>query len=173
MSTENHKNELDFTYEGPFNIRIISTLGKYLTDFLETTFETRLSMYRVFIEICQNVALYSIERVWQNKKSTVGYGKVVLTDSADHLTCYTYNKILDCHVDILLQNCENVNKLSMEELLELKEKLRRESSIKDLGAHIGMISIRLFSKNLIKFEIIEKPEENSKYFKITATINKV
>jgi hypothetical protein len=172
MSIENHKTELDFTYEGPFNMRIISCLGKYLTDFIDTSYEARMSMYRVFIEICQNVSLYSIDRVWQNKKSTVGYGKLLITESDTHLTCYTINKILDDHATILKQNCENLNKLSNNDLIELKEKLRRESSIEDFGAHIGLISIRQFSKNTLKYEFVDKPEINSKYFAITATIKK-
>jgi hypothetical protein len=172
MSTGIHKTELDFSFEGPFNMRIISTLGKYLTDYLDTSFETRMCMYRVFIEICQNVALYALDRVFENKKNTVGYGKLILTEDENQLTCYTINKILDAHSIILKQNCDNINRLSTDELTELKEKLRRESSIEDLGAHIGLISIRLYSKNQLNFEIIEKPGENSKFFAITATIKK-
>jgi hypothetical protein len=168
----NHKKELDFTYEGPFNMRIISTLGKYLTDFLDTSYEARMSIYRVFIEICQNVSLYSFDRVWQNKKSSVGYGKLIIKDEDDKITVYTINKILDHHADILLENCNNINNYSLDELSELKEKLRREASVEDLGAHIGLISIRLYSKNVIKFEIIDKPDEHAKYFAITATVIK-
>lgn len=172
MSTSNHRTELDFTYEGPFNMRIISTLGKYLCDFLETSHEVRMNMYRVFIEISQNVALYSLDRVWQNKKSTVGYGEIVISENESIVTCTSTNKILDGHDKILLQNCQNLNNTSIDDLNKLKEKLRRESSLEDFGAHIGLISIKLFSKNSIKFEIIEKPEENAKYFTLSATINK-
>jgi hypothetical protein len=172
MNNANHRKELDFSYEGPFNMRIISTLGKYLSDFLDTSIEARMSLYRVFIEISQNVALYSLDRVWQNKKTTVGYGTIVISEDELFVTCTSTNKILSGHAMILQQNIQNINNTSLEDLLKLKEKLRREASLQDFGAHIGLISIKLFSKNSLKFEIIEKPEENTKYFTLTATINK-
>lgn len=170
MISEDNKLTLVFSYEGPFNMRIISSLGKYLAEYLETGFETRMSLYRVFIEICQNVALYSINRINQDNNSTVGIGKVLIESDQNYYYCTTQNAIQDDHAKILKNYCEEINSLETNDLIKFKEKLRRESSIRDNGAHIGLISIRLFSKN--KLKIVFDKINNQSVFIITSLIEK-
>lgn len=158
-----------FSYEGPFNMRIISSLGKYLAEYLDASFETRMSLYRVFIEISQNVALYSEDRVKQELENTVGVGKVIIETDGKSYYCSTNNRIRPEHVDILVNYCQQINEATTNDLIKLKEKLRRESSIKDNGAHIGLISIRLFSKNILDVSITR--ENNNTYFTISSTIS--
>ncbi|MGC8824816.1 MAG: SiaB family protein kinase [Bacteroidales bacterium] len=158
-----------FSYEGPFNMRIISSLGKYLAEYLDASFETRMSLYRVFIEISQNVALYSEDRVKQELDNTVGVGKVTIETDGQSFYCKTTNRIRPEHANILISYCQQINDASTNDLIKLKEKLRRESSIKDNGAHIGLISIRLFSKNLLDVSITN--ENDNTYFTISSVIS--
>ncbi|MCX7985818.1 MAG: SiaB family protein kinase [Bacteroidales bacterium] len=158
-----------FSYEGPFNMRIISSLGKYLAEYLDASFETRMSLYRVFIEISQNVALYSEDRVKQELDNTVGVGKVHIETDGKSYFCTTKNRIRPEHGDILINYCQRINEATTNDLIKLKEKLRRESSIKDNGAHIGLISIRLFSKNLLDVSITK--ENDNTYFTISSIIS--
>ncbi len=170
MNTNNLSRKKIFSYEGPFNMRIISSLGKYLAEYLDATFEIRMSLYRVFIEICQNVALYAEDREKAEFDSTVGIGKVDIEADDNTFYCTTCNRIKPEHASILKNYCEQINMATANELLKLKEKLRRESSIKDNGAHIGLISIRLFSKNelAISFDEID----GKHYFTISSSISK-
>ncbi len=168
MSKFESEKKIVFSYEGPFNMRIISSLGKYLAEYLDASFETRMSLYRVFIEICQNVALYSVDRVKQELDNTIGVGKVTIETDGKNFYCSTTNKILPEHADTLKNYCQQINEASINDLIKLKEKLRRESSIKDNGAHIGLISIRLFSKNPLTVEINQ--ENNNIYFTISSMI---
>jgi len=169
MNANAANKKIVFSYEGPFNMRIISSLGKYLAEYLDAPFETRMSLYRVFIEISQNVALYSEDRVKQELETTVGVGKVIIETDGNAYYCTTTNRIRPEHADVLVNYCRQINEASTNDLIKLKEKLRRESSIKDNGAHIGLISIRLFSKNLLNVDII-KENENT-FFTISSTIS--
>jgi hypothetical protein len=151
-------------------MRIISSLGKYLAEYLDSSFEVRMSLYRVFIEISQNVALYSTERVKQEFDNTVGVGKVAIEYDDSHYYCTTQNEIKPEHINTLRDNCKQINDTAPNDLNKLKEKLRRESSIKDNGAHIGLISIRLFSKSPLS---VSFDEINGKtYFTISSIISK-
>ena len=160
-----------FTYDGLFNMRIISSLGKYLAEYLEASFDIRMSIYRVFIEICQNVALYSEDRVKQENESTVGVGTVVIDSNDQFFRCTSRNRIKSEHGEILMSYCEQINSASSNDLIKLKERLRRDSSIKDNGAHIGLISIRLFSKNKLTFTI-DRDFNNNDFFTISSIISK-
>ncbi|HOK50983.1 MAG TPA: SiaB family protein kinase [Bacteroidales bacterium] len=162
-------NKIVFSYEGPFNMRIISSLGKYLAEYLDASFETRMSLYRVFIEISQNVALYSEDRVKQELDTTVGVGKVVIETDGKSFRCTTTNRIRPEHASVLTNYCQQINEATTNDLIKLKEKLRRESSIKDNGAHIGLISIRLFSKNLLEVSITNEQEHT--FFTISSVIS--
>lgn len=170
MNSIGKPSELVLSYQGPFNMRIISSVGKYLTENISALPNVRMNLYRVFIEQCQNVALYSDDRIEQNNNISIGSGTLRIYMNDTHVICNTSNKIIHEHADILSKNCSNINNSTDENLLKLKEKLRRESPIKDTGAHIGLISIKIFSGNSIDFQIIE--ENNEKFFSISSKISK-
>ena len=125
----------------------------------------------IISEICQNVALYSEDRVKQENESTVGIGSIVIDANDQLFRCTSRNKIKSEHGSILMSYCEQINSASSNDLIKLKERLRRDSSIKDNCAHIGLISIRLFSKNKLTFTI-DKDYNNNDYFTISSIISK-
>ncbi len=158
-------------YDGPFNIQIISGLAKFLSELTIATHSERRKLYRVFIELTQNVALYSSERTPLFNASAVGKGKVYIINKKEKFKCITINKIQKEHVSTLLKNCHEINNTPTEILRVKKRELYRLSGFQETGAHIGLIMIYLYSENKLDIEIIEE-EENEIYFKIEATINK-
>jgi hypothetical protein len=169
-----HDKEIERAYlcfEGPFNIQIISSFAKFLSELTIASHSERKKLYRVFIELTQNVALYSIDRTPLSNNTTIGKGKVYILDEAEEFKCITMNKILKEHAPVLLNNCNEINATPVNILKIKKRELYRLSSFQDTGAHIGLIMIYLFSEHALDFEVIEV-SDNEIYFKIIATIKK-
>jgi len=169
MSKELENKRFYMSFEGPFNMRIISSAGRYFIENLSDAYETRISLYRVFIEICQNVALYSAERFRQSNNNTLGIGKFVIEEKEDGYICSTSNVIQPEHQDKLCKYCEDLNNSNTDELINLKSTLRHQSSLVATGAHIGLISIKLYSKNRLNYYF---QKSQNTIFNISAFISK-
>lgn len=171
MSKEQKDKRFYLSFEGPFNMRIISSSGRYFIENLSDAYETRISLYRVFIEICQNVALYSAERFRQSNNNTLGIGRFVVEEKEDGYVCSTSNAIQTEHREKLSKYCEDLNKSNTDELINLKSTLRHQSSLVATGAHIGLISIKLYSKNQLKYDFLKSSDDDIS-FNISAFISK-
>ncbi len=161
------------TYEGPFGIQIISVLAKFSQDNIDATDQVRGKFYKIFIELAQNVALYSFDRVVLSNGTSIGQGKVYVTEEQQKIHCTTINEIQKDHAPILDANCADINQSSIFALRTKKKKLHRQAEFKDTGAHIGLIMISIYSGNTLEYEIITDETTNKMYFKILATIHKV
>lgn len=166
--TDVEKNFL--TYSGPFSMRIISGIGKFLMDNLEAPEIVKIRAYKVFIELTQNVALYSSKRLKHANNTSIGEGFLSITEDDGNIKLVTKNNILPEHKSILINNCNSINQSTENQLKEKKHLLRREASFSESGAHIGLITISLISHNPIhfEFEINNKTES----FIISSLINK-
>ena len=159
-------------YEGPFEIEIISTLAQFLWQNINASDFTRRRLYRVFIELVQNVALYSLDRVLLHNNKTYGKGLVYIVEKDEEFTCTTINKIMKEHAPILTQNCTDINNSTVEQLRKKKKKLRELIKVQDTGAHIGLIMINMYSANPLNFKILNDAENDELYFYISASIRK-
>lgn len=148
-------------------------MGKFMVENINSTYATRMKLYRVYIELAQNVFLYSAERANHQNNYETGVGSLIVKESDSVYTCTTLNKILGIHADILSYNCSNINVCSEDELKKKKTVLRKSSKFHELGAHIGLIMIKLYSGNPLQFQIIDDNNLNTKFFEISATINKI
>jgi len=169
--SQNYENQY-LLYDGPFSIEIISTLAKSLQENIIATDYVKKKLYRVFIELTQNVALYSFDKVLLATGASIGKGKTIVQITNDTIICTTTNKILKEHSDILINNCLNINKSNPDDLREEKKTLRKMSTIKDTRAHIGLIMVSIYSGNDLNYEVINENTTGSTYFKISATIHK-
>jgi hypothetical protein len=172
MINETHNSTTLISYYGPFSMRVISNIGKYLIECENTKEIAKMRLYRILIELSQNVALYSFNRQLITNQSTLGVGTIKITSNNEHYRCQTLNKIMPEHQDILVRNCREINSSTESELKKRKMILRNESSLRDNNAHIGLITLYLYSGNPLEFDVLNDNESNSLYFSINATINK-
>jgi len=158
-------------FEGSFNVRIISSFVQYIHESIVTSYEMRICIQRVLIEMCQNVAFYSSKRAYFENTKPTGIGSFKFSEENDHYICSTSNQIKPSDSQILSMNCETINNLTLDQLFKLREELRRKSSIRDNSAHIGLISLKLYSKNQLNYTF-ETITNNQEIFSITTIINK-
>ena len=81
MTLPDSSGKMFLSYEGPFSIQIISTLARFLLEKALVSENVRLKLYRVFIELTQNIALYSHSRLNFNETPDVGRGAIFISDN--------------------------------------------------------------------------------------------
>ena len=161
------------SYHGPMNIELISFMANFLKDMVVADRKVIKRLFKVFIELTQNVSYYSAQvRECLNKsEARRGVGWFYINENSETFTIATGNLIANQHAPVLQKNCVEINKLSEEELRDLKRRTRMESDIRDIGAHIGLIHTGLISGNKLNAKITPVDDEHS-FFTIEILIKK-
>ena len=159
-------------YHGPINIDIISFMGNYLKQHIETAAVNLGRIYKVFIELTQNVSYYSARQHDSKRSFGTGIGWFAIEEEGNVFLVRTGNFILKEHGPILEKNSREINALNEEELRELKRKTRGQASMRDIGAHIGLIQTGLISGNALNLTI-DPIDDKYSFFTVTARINKL
>lgn len=158
-------------YNGPISIEMISFMANHIRDLLIDNEKVSKKLFKVFIELAQNVSYYSANVIKgsENYGSSRGIGYVSVDPSENGFLVSTGNLIMVDHAPILQKNCGEINKLNEVELRELKRKTRTQAAVRDIGAHIGLIHTGLISGSKLNIEI-EPVDEKHSYFKISVLI---
>jgi hypothetical protein len=127
-------------------------------------------IFRIFVELTQNVSYYSAETIEMGPETNCGAGWVSVQNFPNEYHVTTGNRIKEEHAPILTRYCNEINALSEEELKKLKRDLRAQAMVRDTGANIGLIQSCIMSGNPIDFLISE--EDGNHYFTIRVRITK-
>jgi hypothetical protein len=158
-------------YQGPINIDLISFISNYLKQHIKADSVVIGRIYKVLIELVQNVSYYSADQFSNVRSFGSGIGWFKVEEEEDHFTITTGNKILTEHGPVLQKNSIEINRLNEDELRHLKRKTRSQANVRDIGAHIGLIQTGLLTGNALDLNIT-KVDELYSFFTITAKINK-
>jgi hypothetical protein len=161
------------SYHGPITIEWISFMVGFIRDMVAADQPVVIKLYKVFVELVQNVSFYSVDIRSNNVNPTArrGTGWVIIEDLDNSFAINTGNLIKIEHGSILQKNCDEINSLNEEELRELKRKTRSQADVRDVGAHIGLIHTGLISGSRLEYAI--SPIDNSlSFFRIGVKIQK-
>lgn len=158
-------------FQGTLTVNLISILGNHLRLLLNHDFKGLQKVFKIFIELAQNVSYYSADTFEVNTGLFCGAGWVSVQDSKDHYRITTGNLIRTQDGPVLTRYCEEINSLSEEDLRKLKREIRSEAMVRDTGAHIGLIQTSILSGNKLDFSIISESDENQ-VFILATKINK-
>lgn len=158
-------------FHGPINLALVSTMANYIKLLIPYDISVKQKVFRIFIELVQNVSFYSANKFKVEGEREVGTGWVSVDEDSSFFHIKTGNLIVNEHLPILEQNCVEINQLNTEELRELKRQTRKKASIKDIGAHIGLIHTGILSGNEITIET-KKIDKLFSFFTIQAKIDK-
>jgi len=172
MEVLTKQNTTLISYHGPFCIDILSNFGKIIKQFLLDYPTTATRIYKLFFELTQNVAKYSIEKSNITSCRFTGVGKLCLEQEGDKFILRTSNLINKKDGTVLEKYCSEVNTMDKEGLLKYRSEKRKltPTSI-DVGAHIGIIQVGLLTRNKIQFEVQPLNEEHS-VFSIWVVLSK-
>ncbi|MBN2522597.1 MAG: SiaB family protein kinase [Bacteroidales bacterium] len=166
-----HPEENIICYHGPINIDLVSFASNYIKKHIVADASVVGKIYKVFIELTQNVSYYSAKQYSKLRAFGSGIGWFRVDEKKDHFAITTGNVILKEHGPILKKNCAEINSLGESKLRELKRVTRSQAGIRDIGAHIGLIQMGLITGNPLNLNI-ESQNENHSFFTITAKVNK-
>ncbi len=170
MFTHEFSNSI-ICYHGPINIDLVSFFSNYLKQHIKANSIIVSRIYKVLIELIQNVSYYSVDQFNIDRHFGSGIGWFRLDEDDETFKITTGNKILSEHGPVLQKNSNEINALDEESLRELKRKTRSQASMRDIGAHIGLIQTGIITGNTLDLEI-NPIDETYSYFIITAKVNK-
>jgi len=143
-------------YQGALTVNLVSILGNQVRLLLAQDLKGVQKIFRVFVELAQNVSYYSAESYDTGSEVYCGAGfvSVQVFDTEYHIT--TGNRIREVDGPTLTRYVNEINAMNDEELRKLKRELRAEALVRDTGAHIGLIQSCILSGNPLDFEITEE-----------------
>lgn len=158
-------------YQGTLTVNLISILSNHIRLLLNHDFKALQKIFKIFIELSQNVSYYSAETFEVNTGVFCGIGWVSVQDLEEDYQITTGNVIRPGDADTLTRYCQEINSLTEEELRKLKREIRSEALARETGAHIGLIQTSIISGNHLEF-LIDREDEAKPVFILTARIKK-
>jgi hypothetical protein len=168
---EEYQQNCLLTYQGPITVNLVSFLGNYIKSFIDYDTKVLVRLFKIYIELTQNVSYYSAETKEVKNGVNCGVGWFTLQEFKDSFRITTGNRILKSDGPKLTQYCNEINGLNEEELRELKRKTRAQAMVRDVGAHIGLIQTSLTSGNKLDFNI-ESINRSLSFFTISTKVVK-
>lgn len=164
-------NKLVMSYNGPFENKVLYTLGNYIRSQLNIQESATKKLFSIFMEMAQNISYYSDEKMQMNSDQEMGVGMLVLQKGEDNYMLTTGNKTSVSNAKILHKKVDQINNLNRDDLRELKRQ-QRKLPIGELGgANIGLIKVALSSANPITFNMHELDDGNA-FISILARVDK-
>jgi len=124
--------------------------------------DTVKKIFSIFIEMAQNIALYSAERVLlDSSDSDVGAGIIVVTEKNRNFTITSGNLVSKDKVHYVIELCQRVNLMSNQELKQFyKHRIKTFRGEGKKGAGVGLIDIARKSGLPIDYTITPVNDRN-------------
>ena len=159
------------SYKGPIDDHILQTIGTYIEGLLSHSPKAGKKVFKIFIELAQNISFYSAERSTLPNNKDIGTGMVLISEQADYYTFMTGNLVKTDDIITIIEKSEVINSLDREELREYKRQQRKLPPGKKGGAHIGLIQVALTSSKPLDIEVNPVDDDHS-FFSIAVKIDK-
>ncbi len=158
------------SYAGPFDNDVLTLLAENLEATLWQDETLRRRFFKIFIELAQNIALYSHERVTIKGKE-FGEGTMIISDYGDSFL-FTAGNIVNEEVRAKLQErAETINSLDRLGLRALKRKYRKQGNERG-GGNIGLVQVALLAKNPLDIKFYPTEREGCSFYLISVKFEK-
>jgi len=158
------------SYRGPFEKYTLLAFNKNLQELTCENQKVTKKLFKVFIELTQNISYYSAETNSKTGNNT-GVGIFVFGELENYYTFTTGNLVCVEDGITLAHRCRIINSLNRVDLRKRKREQRAISHGTKVGASIGLIQAALISTNSLDTEIIPVDNEFS-FFSISVTFEK-
>ncbi len=164
--------EEKLSYRGPIDERILSSIGDFILS-MESFANAKSvkKLFRIFLELAQNISYYSAHKVRMNDDKIIGTGSLLIKETDEHFILITGNPVKNDNIIPIIEKSEYINTLDRESLRRYKrEERRRPQGVKG-NAHIGLISVALTSANPLDIEV-NPIDDTTSNFSIVVKIEK-
>lgn len=149
---EIHDSNVIIAYQGIFDNSVLTILAQNIENNVDTDERLKKKLFKVFLEMAQNVSLYSEERKMVGT-ADMGEGIFIIKEFEDHFTIATGNMAPPAFVEDITKHIERINSMNRDELREYKRERRALPHGVKGGANIGLIQIALTSENNISYKL--------------------
>ncbi len=166
------KHDLLISYKGPFDKLAIGNMSTYIREMLNFNEKIGKKIFKIFIEISQNIGYYSYEKnKYCKHPEEAGVGTIMLFETDSHFYIVAGNLIENTQVEKLETKCNLVSSLDIEGLRELRRTQLELPDSEKGGANIGLIHVALLSENKLEHNF-SKLNELFSFFTISIKVNK-
>jgi len=174
FSLYNYHNTFDkdilISFKGPFDKHILAIIGNYIEVMLGKNPKAGKKIFKIFIELAQNIAFYSAEGR-ENMSADTGIGTLVIGEFDDHYSFIAGNAVKAEDVVEIIEKSEIINSLDRNGLREYKREQRKLPQGSKGSAHIGLIQVALTAASPLDIEVTPIDEKHS-FFTISVNIEK-
>ncbi len=144
------------SYSGAFDGAVLAAFAKKVENDLSSNPKLNKKIFKIFVELAQNIALYASDKVVTDDKSNFnGFGIFIIREYIDKFQLISGNMAFKEDAKIAIEKCEAISNMSRDELREYKRNLRKKPAGQKGGGNIGLIQIVLTANNDIDFQVIE------------------
>ena len=161
------------SYKGPIDERIMTVIGEnILLVTNEGSDKAKNKIFKVFMELAQNVWLYSAECCKLENGKSIGMGTLVVGEFGDYYTFVTGNVVHNTDIVPVIEKCETINSLDRESLREYRREQRRLANEgKPNSGNIGLIQVALTAESPLDIELTPVNDDES-FFSLAVKISK-
>lgn len=163
-------NHIVISYIGPFDGQILSLLASNIEDSLWEDPRRGKKFFKIFIELSQNIYLYSEEKA-AGLDTSAGIGLMLIKEFDDHFQFITGNQVNSGTAEKLLDKCKTIISKDKDELREYKRSMRSLPGNGNGGGNIGLIQVALLSGYPIDFKFSDM-ENGDKFYVVSVRIDK-
>ena len=165
------KHNVIVSYKGPFDKNAMNLIGNYIRGIISMNPLASKKVFKVFIELAQNISQYSAEKNIIGDFIGAGVGSLVIVEFENYLQLVTGNLIKNENINPVIDKCELINTLDKEGLRKLKREHLMQNDAERTGADIGLIQLAITSDNPLDIEI-SPIDKKCSFFTIRVKINK-
>ena len=166
------KNKVVASYIGPFDGNILSLLAENIKGSLWGDAKQGKRFFKIFIELAQNISLYSAEKKPTKKDSSAfGEGSLIISEYDDYFLFSAGNVVYSETAELLTSKCKKINDLDRMGQRKLKGELRYKPHEKG-GGNIGLVQVALASRHKLGFRIIPIEDTDKSFYIISVRIDK-
>jgi len=169
-----HRNldqNVPISYKGPIDEKILQAIGAHIESILSGHPKAGKKIFKIFIELAQNISYYSAEKSIYKESKEIGSGMILIGETEESYTFVTGNLVKNEDIFSIIDKSEIINSLDREELREYKREQRKLPHGPKGGAHIGLIQVALTSDNPLDIEVTPIDDDHS-FFSIAVKIDK-
>lgn len=157
-------------FAGPIDSDILTLLAENLEGSLWENASLGRKFFKIFIELSQNIALYSHERIIVKEKDS-GAGIFLISDIENFFLFSAGNMVDSTDKLKLSERINQINSFDRLQLREFKRKLRKLGNNKG-GGNIGLVQVALLSKLPIEVNFYDTDDEKMHFFIVSVKLQK-
>jgi len=156
------REHINISYTGPFDSNVLSVLAKNIEFSLSLDPKLNKKVFKIFIELAQNIAFYSAERAISTEGENMGVGIFIIKEFDDNYIFSTGNLATKRDIQPVMEKCNAINSMDREALREYKRQQRNLPPSE---------KVALTADNPLEYGVVKITEEHYFYI-ISVKINK-